>query len=257
MGIEEIWENYTSKERDIFQKTCRRLLKSTFIVREKDEEHKKAYYFISRNTEAFSAYFSYIGFDVFLDRENGVAMLQNCADTGENGRIQFNRVALKKVESILLCCLWILYADRMRSSSLSRVILVSVADLRFELEKYGIRDQIEKTSFSQALQLLSGYHLIDVIGKIGEPDCMIRLYPSLQFALDIDEFQNFAANASRRMMETAEETQMSEEEDVEEIEGNVDDFRKIQTEGAKTPAEETVSEGKTEYTDEGEGDDEQ
>ena len=48
MSIEEFWEGYTSSERDLFQRACRRLLKHTFIVRDKDEENKKAYYFISK-----------------------------------------------------------------------------------------------------------------------------------------------------------------------------------------------------------------
>ena len=37
MSIEEFWEEYTSSERALFQKSCRRLLKQTFIVRAKDE----------------------------------------------------------------------------------------------------------------------------------------------------------------------------------------------------------------------------
>ena len=45
MSMEVFWEDYTSTERDLFQKSCRRLLKQTFIVRDKDEDNKKAYYF--------------------------------------------------------------------------------------------------------------------------------------------------------------------------------------------------------------------
>lgn len=115
MNLEEYWSDYTSKERNLFQKSCRRLLKSTFIVRDKDEEQKKSYYFISKKPEPFSLYFNYIGFDIIVDRDNGVIMLCNCADAGENGKLQSNRRMLKKVESVVLCCLWTLYADRIRS----------------------------------------------------------------------------------------------------------------------------------------------
>ena len=96
MNIEEFWEGFTSSEKDLFQKSCRRLLKQTFIVRDRDEESKRAYYFISKNPEPFSVYLGYIGFDVLTDRENGVVMLRNCRDMGENGRLQINHVALKK-----------------------------------------------------------------------------------------------------------------------------------------------------------------
>ena len=217
MNIEEFWQGYTASERDLFQRACRRLLKQTFIVRDKNEENKRAYYFISKKPDPFSAYFRYIVFDIIIDRENGVVMLRNCADAGENGKIQANRLGLKKAESLVLCCLWTLYADRVRSGSLSRSILVSITDLRFELEKYGIKDQIEKSAMGNILALFSGFNLVDVSGRVGDVDCMVRLYPSLQFALDTEEFQRFVNVTKRRMMEKTGEAEGDEEdEDAEE-----------------------------------------
>lgn len=216
MNIETYWSDYTSAEKDLFQKSCRRLLKSTFIVRDKDEENKKAYYFISKKPEPFSIYFGYIGFDILIDRDNGVIMLKNCADMGENGKIQSNRRALKKIESVVLCCLWTLYADRMRSGSLSQSMFISVADLSFELEKYGIKELIDnKKLLSDILGLFSRFNLLDLKGKIGDPECLIRLLPSLQFALDEEEFARFAAITQNRMAETNSDsdTNDTEEED--------------------------------------------
>lgn len=212
MSIEVFWEGYTSSERDLFQRSCRRLLKHTFIVRDKDDESKKVYYFISKKPEPFSEYFSYIGFDIVVDRENGVVMLRNCADVGENGKIQANRIQLKKAESVVLCCLWTLYADRMRSGNLSRSYLISITDLRFELEKYGVKEQIDKSTMGNILALLSKFHLIDVNGKVGEEDCLIRLYSSLQFALDPVEFRRFVEATQNRMLEKSGETTDDEED---------------------------------------------
>ncbi|MBQ7780660.1 MAG: DUF4194 domain-containing protein [Lachnospiraceae bacterium] len=200
MSIETMWEDLTSSEKDMFQRSCRRLLKQTFIVRDKDEENKKLYYFASKRPEIFTQYFSFIGFDIVLDRENGVIMLRNCADFGENGKIQANRLGLKKAESMVLCCLWTLYADRLRSGSLAQTIIVSMTDLRFALEKYGMKEPLDKTTMANILNLLSKYNLIDVNGKIGEADCLIRLYASLQFALDTEEFKKFVEATEKRML---------------------------------------------------------
>ena len=200
MSIETMWEDLTSSEKDMFQRSCRRLLKQTFIVRDKDEENKKLYYFASKRPEIFTQYFSFIGFDIVLDRENGVIMLRNCADFGENGKIQANRLGLKKAESMVLCCLWTLYADRLRSGSLAQIIIVSMTDLRFALEKYGMKEPLDKTTMANILNLLSKYNLIDVNGKIGEADCLIRLYASLQFALDTEEFKKFVEATEKRML---------------------------------------------------------
>lgn len=212
MSIQEFWEEYTSSEKDLFQRSCRRLLKHTFIVRDKDEENKKVYHFISKKTEPFSEFFGYIGFDIVVDRENGIVMLRNCADAGENGKIQANRLRLKKAESLVLCCLWTLYADRMHSGNLSRSYLISITDLRFELEKYGVKEQIDKSTMGNILTLFTKFNLIDVNGKIGEEDCLIRLYASLQFALDSEEFKRFVEVTQKRMLEKSGGT-MDDEED--------------------------------------------
>ena len=215
MSIDTMWEDLTSSEKDMFQRSCRRLLKQTFIVREKDEENKKLYYFASKRPEIFTQYFSYIGFDIVLDRENGVIMLRNCADFGENGKIQANRLGLKKAESMVLCCLWTLYADRLRSGSLAQTIIVSMTDLRFALEKYGMKEPLDKTTMANILNLLSKYNLIEVNGKIGEADCLIRLYASLQFALDTEEFKKFVEATEKRML-VKEGAETEDAEDDEE-----------------------------------------
>lgn len=215
MSIETMWEDLTSSEKDTFQRSCRRLLKQTFIVRDKDEENKKLYYFASKRPEIFTQYFSFIGFDIVLDRENGVIMLRNCADFGENGKIQANRLGLKKAESMVLCSLWTLYVDRLRSGSLAQTIIVSMTDLRFALEKYGMKEPLDKTTMANILNLLSKYNLIDVNGKIGEADCLIRLYASLQFALDTEEFKKFVEATEKRML-IKEGAETEEAEDDEE-----------------------------------------
>lgn len=71
---------------------------------------------------------------------------------------------------------------------------------------------------TQILALFERFNLIDVQGKVGEPECLIRLYPSLQFALDGDEFAEFAKSANQRMKDKKgqdyeEEEDGSEEED--------------------------------------------
>ena len=125
---------------------------------------------------------------------------------------------LKKAESVVLCCLWTLYADRVRAGSLAQNILISVTDLRFELEKYELREQFDnKTFMGDILTLFTKYNLIDIHGKIGEADCVIRLYPSLQFALDTEEFRKFVETTQKRMMErTGEATEDEEDADTDE-----------------------------------------
>lgn len=217
MSIEQYLEQFTSSEREMFQRACRRLLKQTFIVRDKNEESKRLYFFINKNPEPFSEYFQCIGFDIVVDRNNGVIMLRNYATEEENAKIQSNRLQLKKDESIVLCCLWIIYVDNLKEGNLTRPILTSITDLRFELEKFGIKDEIGKAVLKRALDLFSRYQLVEVNGKIGDAECLIRLYPSLEFALDMEEFKKFVEVTVERMRKmSADEIEEQDYADGEE-----------------------------------------
>ena len=217
MSIEQYLEQYTASEKEMFQRACRRLLKQTFIVRDKNEESKRLYYFVSKNPAPFSEYFQCIGFDIVLDRNNGVIMLRNYADESETAKIQSNRLQLRKDESIVLCCLWIIYVDNLKEGNLTRPILTSVTDLRFELEKFGIRDEVGKAALKRALDLFSRYQLVEVNGKVGDAECLIRLYPSLEFAMDMEEFKKFVEVSVDRMKKiSADEIEEQDNADGEE-----------------------------------------
>lgn len=212
------WDMFSSSEKELFQRSCRRLLKTTFIVRERDEDSKKLYFFISKNEDVFSDYLSLMGFDIVVDKDNGVVMLVNDGNTSESGKIQANRLPLKKSESIVLCCLWILYLDHVRLGSLKKQIIISVFDLRNELEKFGLKEEFDgKTTMVDILKLFSKFSILDISGKIGEPDCKIIIYPSIQFALDIERFKEFVAGAVEKMKNKGDDD-IDEDEEVEEFE---------------------------------------
>ena len=58
----------------LFKRCVRKLLESTFILREKDE---KLFSFVSResNRQDISEYLRMIGFDILVDEKTGVSML--------------------------------------------------------------------------------------------------------------------------------------------------------------------------------------
>ncbi len=213
MGFEADWDMFTSGEKELFQRVCRKLLKSTFIVKEKDDDSKKIYTFVAKNEEAVSSYFAYMGFDVIVDRDNGVAMLTNSGDSSESGKIQANRLKLRKADTVVLCCLWTVYVDRIRRGNLSKGIVITILDLKQELEKFGFREDFDgKTLMNDILKLFAKYNLLEVSGKIGEPDCSIKIYPSIQFALDGIEFQNLVEATSKKMMAAKSSSDDDEEE---------------------------------------------
>ena len=199
-GFENEWEGLTSGEKTMFQKCVRIMLKKTFIVYDKGEEEKKEYFFISKHSDIFSRYLCPIGYDVLVDRDNKVIMLQNTVSAGESSKMQINRCNLSLADSIVLCVLFTIYSDRVRQGSLAESIIISITDLRFQFEKYKVQDRFEKKGeLSETIKKLERYNLIEMNGKLGEADTKIKIFPSIQFALDANEFHLFAEQAEKRM----------------------------------------------------------
>ncbi len=199
-SVDEYWSTeFTSSDRQFFRKCARMLLKRTFIVRDKDEENRKMFYFVSRNSDFFSRYFSFIGFDVLIQKDAGVAMLSNNANENVSASIVINRLGFKKNESIVLCCLWVLLSDRLQRGSLDKVIRITLSDLNMEIEKYGSGKLFDKGSLSNMLKLFCEFNLIGKSGEIGDEDFTIILYPSLRFALNEIEFVSFVKDAEKKM----------------------------------------------------------
>lgn len=163
-----------------------------------------------KHQEMFSDYFQYMGFDIAIDLDNKVTMLKNQKNDG----LQSNRMRFRKYESIVLCCLWTIYVDQVREGNLTRPILITVFDLRQAMEKYGVKEDMEgKGILRDTLELFSRYQLVDINGEIGNPDCTIRLYSSLQFALELEEFKRFVTDADKRMRENGKMTDLFEDEE--------------------------------------------
>lgn len=199
-GFESEWDLLTSGEKMMFQKCIRVLLKKTFIVYEKNEEEKKEYFFVSKHSDVFSRYLSPIGYDVLVDRDNKVIMLQNTVSAGESSKMQINRCNLSLADSIVLCILFTIYSDRVRRGSLAESIIISITDLRFQFEKYKVQDRFDKKGdLSESIKKLERYSIIEMNGKLGDADAKIKIFPSIQFALKTEEFHQFAKQAEERM----------------------------------------------------------
>ena len=235
-SINEYWNSeFTSSDKQFFQKCARILLKKTFIVRDKDEENRKMFYFVSKNSDFFSNYFSFMGFEILVQKDSGVVMLSNIVNENISASVAVNRFRFKKIESIILCCLWTLLSDRLHRGSLDKVIKITLSDLNIELEKYDYKKPFDKGPLNDILKLFCKFNLIGTSGEIGDEDFTIILYPSLQFALNESEFVSFVKDAEKKMkginndvLESddtlIEESDADESEDFDSTDSEIDPF---------------------------------
>ena len=206
-------ENMTSTDKELFQRVCRRLLSETFIVRDADEPSRRQFNFVCRCIEEITAYFKYIGYLVYTDKETGVAMLKEINATESGKELHTGHRKLTKAETILLLCLRLIYGEKLSNGVLAKNIVVSIHDVVFTLDKFGCKDIIDNPSKAEKLfRALSQHNLVRIVGTIGAPDCKVCLYPSLQFSQSPEEMNAWLNSTNRRVFGNAAAEDAPEEQ---------------------------------------------
>lgn len=179
----------TMKEENgiLFKRCIRKLLESTFILREKEE---KLYSFVSResNRQDISEYLRMIGFDILVDEKTGVGMLIVSEEDEETvGLKRANVVTFSGLQYHMLLVLWKVYLENLGYNEGN---YITKGDLIDKMKAYGVEPK--KPELNPALKQFKKYSLINFDEDEDGEDMKIRLYPSLQFGWDIPQFQTVA-----------------------------------------------------------------
>ena len=191
----------------MFKRCIRKLLESTFILRDKEE---RLYQFASResNRQDISEYLRMIGFDVAVDEKTGVCMLiasEEDADTV--GLKRANVVTFTTLQYHLLLVLWKVYLENLGYSEGN---FVTIGDLIDSIKSYDVL--VTRSELNAAFRLFKKYSLINFDDSEDGEDMKIQLYPSLQFGWDLAQFQTVAQEYLKETPEM-EETEKGENEE--------------------------------------------
>ena len=195
----------------LFKRCIRKLLESTFILRDKDE---RLYQFASResNRQDISEYLRMIGFDMTVDEKTGVCMLTASEEDADTvGLKRANVVTFSTLQYHLLLVLWQVYLENL---GYNQGNFVTKGDLIDKIRSYEIT--LTKTELNAAFRLFRKYSLINFNDHEDGEDMKIQLYPSLQFGWDLPQFRTVVAEYLKEPEETQEETE--EAPDPEEFE---------------------------------------
>lgn len=174
----------------LFKRCIRKLLDSTFIVADKDE---RLYGFISAegNQYDINVYLGAIGYKVVVEDRMKVAMLQQAdedVDTVGLKRISLYRFNQKEIR--LLLVVWMLFLERM---GYAEPVFVTVGDIMDKCGLYQIA--LTPAEIRGAYRVFKRFSLIDYNDDdITKEDGVIRLYPSLQFCMDIGQLKQVVAD---------------------------------------------------------------
>lgn len=186
----------------LFKRSVRKLLESTFILRDKDE---KLYAFVSResNRQDISDYLRMMGFDILVEEKSGVAMLiASEEDEDMVGLKRANVVSFSTFEYHLLLVLWKVYLENL---GLNEGNFTTKGDLIDKIKSYGIFPKASEVN--RAFDRFKKYSLIGFDENEDGEDAKIQLYPSLQFGWDIPQFQTVV----REYLKEGQATEENEE----------------------------------------------
>jgi hypothetical protein len=176
--MEILKESVIQKEK--FRTTANKLLNHCFILKKKDDT-RNDYIFIVQNRELFIEYFDLLGYKIEINEMQGVVALTNVSGTG--------RIRLRKIESIILLILRLLYIEKRKELTLNEEVIVLADEIheKYNMLKIEAKTNIDKTVFRDTIRLFKRFNIVSNLDSdVTMSDARIKIYPSVLFAVPND-----------------------------------------------------------------------
>jgi len=190
--ILEKYDEFNLGQKQIFAKTCLKLLQNSFIARDK-EDNKEMYYFLLSFKNYFDEYFDVMDFEIVLDREMGAIQLIH--------REGNNLLRLKKEETLILLIIRILYHQHLVKTSVNDNVVIRVDEVHQYYDSLELKKKINKTDLIKILRMYRRLNLIESLGDITKANTKIIIYPTVLLAINtsaINDIYNLIANIEDR-----------------------------------------------------------
>lgn len=188
MEIANVFE-HISKEK--FRSAANKLLGECFLLK-KHKDTASDYNYILNNKDAFVEYFEILGYEVMIDEQNGVIGLNNPAGTG--------RIHLKKIESILLLILRLLYIEKRKQLSQIEDVIILADEIYDKYNMLKMNAKLDKTTMRNTLGMFQRYRLIGKLdADMSSSDTRIIIYPSILFAVTVSSLDDLYQNAKDKL----------------------------------------------------------
>ena len=161
--------------KDKFRATANKLLNECFILK-KNKDTISDYNFILNYRDYFISLFDVLGYELVIQEDQGVIGINNPAGTG--------RIHLKKIESMLLLILRLLYIEERKKVSQTGDVVVIVDQVYDKYNMLKMQNKLDKTTLRNSMGLFRRYHLIQNLdADMSNPDTRVIIYPSILLAV--------------------------------------------------------------------------
>lgn len=208
MAYYDFLEKLRDEELIKFKRCVRKLLDSTFIVADKDPLLFD-YLSYSSNRVDISSYLKIMGYDIVVDDEFKYAMLiQSESDTETVGLKKISHVNFSNNEVLTLLVLWMLFLERFGKAGETYIEFGDIVDMQ---KQYAI--SMSPNELKNALKTFKRFSLINYIEADMKSDTVVTLYPTLQFAMDKEQFLSVVKEMTAELGKTEYEEDTDNEED--------------------------------------------
>ena len=188
MEIANVFEHIS---KDKFKSAANKLLGECFLLK-KHKDTASDYNYILNNKDAFIEYFDILGYELIIDEQNGVIGLNNPSGTG--------RIHLKKIESILLLILRLLYIEKRKQLSQIDDVIIIADEIYDKYSMLKMNAKLDKTEMRNTLGTFQRYHLIGKLdADMSNPDTRIIVYPSILFAVTVNSLDDMYNSAKDKL----------------------------------------------------------
>ena len=161
--------------KDKFKATANKLLNECFIIK-KNKDTVSEYNFILNYRDYFVSLFDVLGYELVIQEDQGVIGINNSAGTG--------RIHLKKIESMLLLILRLLYIEERKKVSQTGDVIVIVDQVYDKYNMLKMQNKLDKTTLRNSMGLFRRYHLLQNLDSdMSNPDTRVIIYPSILLAV--------------------------------------------------------------------------
>ena len=161
--------------KDKFKATANKLLNECFIIK-KNKDTVSEYNFILNYRDYFVSLFDVLGYELVIQEDQGVIGINNPAGTG--------RIHLKKIESMLLLILRLLYIEERKKVSQTGDVIVIVDQVYDKYNMLKMQNKVDKTTLRNSMGLFRRYHLLQNLDSdMSNPDTRVIIYPSILLAV--------------------------------------------------------------------------
>lgn len=188
MEVANVFEHIS---KDKFKSAANKLLGECFLLK-KHKDTASDYNYILNNKDAFIEYFDILGYELIIDEQNGVIGLNNPSGTG--------RIHLKKIESILLLILRLLYIEKRKQLSQIDDVIIIADEIYDKYSMLKMNAKLDKTAMRNTLGMFQRYHLIGKLdADMSNPDTRILIYPSILFAVTVSSLDDLYQSAKDKL----------------------------------------------------------